>query len=682
VDAWQCVGPTNIGGRVTSLACHPAQPDRIWAGAAGGGVWFSENAGRSWVSLWERQDILNVGALAIDPTRPDVLYCGTGEANLSADSYAGVGLYRSEDGGKSWHLLAPAGSGGLPRRIGTIAVDPRDPRHLLLGGVGFLEVGRDGGRDVGGLFVSRDGGVSWRRESFVSTGNYWCHAVAFHPTQAGLLFATITEQGARSGIYRSVDGGAHWSQLTSGLPDPARMGRTSLALCPSAPNVVYALAADEQSERADLPLGVFRSDDAGQTWREIGGAHFRNEAQMSYGNSIVVDPGNANLVLCGGVDLHRSTDGGKTWMRATRWNADRGTPHYAHADHHCLLMPALAPGRVYDANDGGLDLSVNGGATWENRSNGLAITMYYDMDVAQSDGRSFGGGAQDNGTLATHTGGSGDHYEILGGDGGWIAYDPTNAGRVFASYYNINIYRFQGGVNKDVSPPCTDAERNDVWMAYITLDPVDPRTMYVGSNRVWQSRDGGNTWRALSAPLDGSTISCIEVARADPRRLYVGTENGSIFRSTDRGRRWSPNISSSSLPGHMITRLNTSPKDAERVYATVANFGHSHVFRSDDGGRSWIDVDKGQLPDVPLHSLAIPPGIVPDTLYVCGDAGVFTSADAGETWQDLTRNLPHVGVVDLVYHVRDRTLSAATYGRSIWRLANQGAAVTPAAESS
>jgi photosystem II stability/assembly factor-like uncharacterized protein len=221
-----------------------------------------------------------------------------------------------------------------------------------------------------------------------------------------------------------------------------------------------------------------------------------------------------------------------------------------------------------------------------------------------------------------------------------------------------------------------------VWMAYIALDPADPKTMYIGSNRLWQSRNGGDGWRAVSAPLDGSTISCIEIARADPTRLYVGTENGAIFRSTDRGRSWSPNISSSALPGHMITRLSTSPKDAERVYATVANFGHSHVFRSDDGGLSWNDVDKGQLPDVPFHGMAIPLGAVPDTLYVCGDAGVFMSADAGVTWHDLTRNLPHVGVVDLVYHARDRTLSAATYGRSLWRLPNQGGAVTPPAEAS
>lgn len=662
---WEPIGPTNIGGRLTSLVCHPVHPEKLWAGAAGGGVWFSPDAGQSWQAQWHDQDVLNVGALALDSSSPDTIYCGTGEANLSADSYPGVGLYRTRDGGASWQLLASAETRAVPRRIGAIAIDPFDSNHLCIGGVGFLEVANGG--DLGGFFVSRDAGVTWQRDTFLGNGNYWCHAVVFHPTVRGTLFITVTERGSRSGIYRSTDGGATWVQLTKGLPDPARFGRTSLALCPSKPDTLYAFAADEQSAHADMLLGVYRSRDGGASWTEISGAHFRQEGQISYGNTIVVHPTNANHVLCGGVDLHRTTDGGTTWTKVTKWNADRGTPHYAHADHHCLVMPAAAPGRVYDPNDGGLDVSENGGDTWVNRSNGLAVTMFYDMDVAQSDGRARGGGAQDNGTVVTASGRSDDFFELLGGDGGWIVYDPKAATRVFASYYNIHLFRFDQGAYADVSPPCSDAERNAVWMAFVLLDPSDAKTVLCGSSRLWRSSNSGGSWKPVSPAFDGSTISCIEVALTDSKRIYIGTENGGVFRTTDGAKTWSPNLSGGLLPGHAITRLASSPVNPDRVYVTVANFGHSHVFASSDGCRTWQDIDKGQLPDVPHHAIAIP-RIAPDTIYVCNDVGVYASADAGKTWSDMSRNLPHVMIVDLAYHETDKTLSAASYGRSMWRI--------------
>ena len=591
---WESIGPTNVGGRLTAAACHPTNPERIWVGAAGGGVWFSANAGQSWQPQWHAQEVLNVGALAIDPRDPDVIYCGTGEANLSADSYPGVGIYQTRDAGKTWRLAAASARTGLPRRIAVIAIDPFDSKHLMVGGVGFGEVGV--AHDLGGLYTSTDGGISWTRATFITARNYWCHAIVFDPRRRGVVYATFTSRGAGNGIYRSSDGGQTWTQLRKGLPTPDRFGRTSLALCPAVPSVLYAFAADEASEASDRLLGVFRSRDGGRSWTSIARTHFRNEGQISYGNTIAVHPTNPNHVLCGGVDLHLTTDGGRTWMRVTKWDADRGRSNYAHADHHGLLMPVAAPGRVYDPNDGGLDVSNDGGRTWVNRSSGLAVTMYYDADVAQSDGRAFGGGSQDNGTVITTSGRADDHAEILGGDGGWIAFDPGDASHVLASYYNLNIFRFRGGRTKDVSPPAPEDEKNAVWMAFITPDPAKATTLYTASYRVWRSRDDGASWTAISPALDGSPISAIEVARADPRRLYVATENGGIFRSTDRGATWSANVASTTLPGHTVTRLATSPVDARVLFATVANFGHSHVFRSRDGGTAWRTSTRGSCP--------------------------------------------------------------------------------------
>ncbi len=371
---WESIGPTNIGGRMTSIVCHPEKPDCIWAGAAAGGVWQSNDAGRTWRALWRDHDTLNIGSLAIDPKNPAVIYCGTGEANLSVDSYAGVGIYRTDNGGKTWKLLASSDETGVPTRIGVIAIDPFDSKHLRIGGVGANESSARP-KDFGGMFASHDGGATWERESFVSRNNYWCHAIVFHPMKRRVIFATFTEQGAKSGIWRSADGGENWMQLTEGLPAPECFGRTSLAISLSNPDVMYAFAEDAHSYRSDLLLGVFRSDDGGKSWREIGGKHFSDEGQISYGNTIAIHGGKSwreiggkhfsdegqisygntiaihpkdpDHVLCGGVDLHLTTDGGKHWKKVTRWDAKAGQPKYAHSDHHQLLMPAAARGQVY-----------------------------------------------------------------------------------------------------------------------------------------------------------------------------------------------------------------------------------------------------------------------------------------------------------------------------------------------
>src|SRR6266446_1922086 len=378
---WECVGPTNIGGRITSLVCHPAHPERIWAGAAGGGVWHSRDAGQTWQSCWSDQDILNIGSLAVDPRDPDTIYCGTGEANLSLDSYPGVGLYNSKDAGRTWQLLASSERSGVPSGIGVIAIDPFDSKYLLIGGVGYAEVSSTR-NSFGGMYSSFDSGVTWERHKFISTQNYWCHSIVFHPTKKGTILATFTEQGSRSGIWRSTDGGKNWQHLTKGLPNSALFGRTTLAISPSKPDVIYAFAADETSESSDLLLGVYRSANGGDKWKIISGNHFAEEGQISYGNTIVVHPEDPNYVICGGVDLHLTTNGGDSWRKITHWDLERGDPKYAHSDHHKLLMPPSMPGLVYDANDGGLDVSDDGGHHWKNRSNGLPLTLFFHLELA------------------------------------------------------------------------------------------------------------------------------------------------------------------------------------------------------------------------------------------------------------------------------------------------------------
>ncbi|HEY5881231.1 MAG TPA: hypothetical protein VIU11_20125 [Nakamurella sp.] len=652
---WSAAGPANIGGRTTSVVCHPANPERVWVGAAGGGIWSSPDAGKSWRSLWHAQPTLNIGALAIDPRNPDVIYAGTGEANLSADSHPGVGVFRSMDAGATWVLLAGSAGGRLPRRIGTLAVDPFDSTRLFAGGVSHAP------GEPAGLYRSTDGGISWALVPLVHGNGYRCHDVQFRADRPGWLYATISALGSGNGIWRSADAGATWTHLAAGLPPADRIGRTALAIAPSDPDVIFA-----QVEGARKVLGIFRSADAGNTWTSVGGNHFANERQMSYNNTIVVHPERPDRVLCGGVDLHRTTDGGGSWTRVTRWDDDRGSSTYAHADHHALVMPAARPGLVYDVNDGGLDLSADGGDTWENRSVGLATNMFYDMTVAQTDLRMIAGGAQDNGTLATVDGRPDSYFELTGGDGGWVVIDPRNALHLFTTAQGMRMFRFRSPAGwREVSPP---EDQFDMWMVFVAMNQQNTDTLFTGSRRVWRTTDDGQEWGPVSGQLDGSDITAIDIARADGRRIYVGTENGGIFRSRDGGETWSGNIASTVLPGRTVTRLESRPDDADVVYATVANFGSRHLFRSADGGSTWVDVDGGRLPDAPLHCVCVP-AAHPTRVYVCGDAGVFVSDDEGGSWASLTGNLPNVMVVDLAFHETDRVLLAATYGRSIWRLA-------------
>jgi photosystem II stability/assembly factor-like uncharacterized protein len=328
-------------------------------------------------------------------------------------------------------------------------------------------------------------------------------------------------------------------------------------------------------------------------------------------------------------------------------------------------MPAAQPGWVYTLNDGGLDFSGDGGGTWENRSNGLATNMFYDLAVAQTNGQVIAGGAQDNGTLITPDGQPDTYFEWTPGDGGWVVIDPTDVNHIFSTAQGMIMWRHRSTDGlKRLSIP---EGQFQMWMIFVALDPANRRTVFTGSRRVWRTKNDGNSWQPVSDVLDGSDITALEVARADSKRIYVGTENGGFFRSTDGGNTWSGNLAGTNLPGRTITRLESRPDDADVLYATAANFGNPHVFKSTDGGLTWNDIDRGGLPDVPFHSVAVP-AAHPDRIYTCCDVGVFLSDDLGRTWVNLTGNLPTVMVVDLVYHETDHTLTAATYGRSVWRL--------------
>jgi photosystem II stability/assembly factor-like uncharacterized protein len=709
---WECLGPSNIAGRVTALAIHP---DRgvLFAGTAAGGVWRSSDQGRTWqeppVRLYLPDDQAemafggflawpsgNIGALAIDPSNPDRVYCATGEANLSADSYPGVGLFYSNDGGERWLPLASAKEHSLPRRVGSLAVDPFDPMHMRLGGVTHSET------DPAGMFYSRDGGRTWAVER-LATRNYFCHSVAFHPGRRGVMFTAVDARGSLSGIWRSMDGGETWVNLSGavrGLPEPFWFGRVSLAVAPSQPDVMYAMAGN----RRGVLLGLFRSDDCGESWRDVKGGELADESQMSYTNTIAVHPVNPDFVVCGGLDLHISVEGEKRWRRATRWDEDADHPKYAHGDHHALAI--LPDGTIFDGNDGGIAVSTDGGGRWRTRVSGMVTTMFYDLDVAPTDSECMAGGTQDNGTvLRDRHDPRGVFHRVIPGDGAWTVYDPADEENVFGSYHEVHIFRHLrkggggwlksgGGDWKEVTPRgMSAAERKQRAIAVMAIEPVrrpGVKAVWVGTNRLWKTENGGRMWKPVTAPFDGSAITAIEIAEDYPDFMLVGTTNGGVFRSVDAGKTWSPNVAGAEIPPRLISRFDCvaiKETGERRVIMTVAGSGvgkslverdvngllvdrgYSHVFVSKDDGCTWRDVDQGYLPDLAYHA-AVYETQLPYRTFVGGDMGVFVMEETGDEfrWANITGNLPNVIVSDLVYHEADRVLTAATYGRGVWRL--------------
>jgi photosystem II stability/assembly factor-like uncharacterized protein len=727
---WMEIGPPDIGGRLTSIAVHPRNPDLIYVGAAGGGVWRSQNAGVTWKSIWSDQSpTLNIGSIALDPGDPKTLYAGTGEANLTADNYPGIGLFRYR--ARGWKQLATsdvrvaetAGGGrrivqGVPRRIGAIAVDPFRPDHILIAGVTHTEA------ENGGLFETRDGGAHWQRcgdrnsksilqdrTVFISGYNYWCHDVVFHPDKDGLVFATVQARGTQSGIWLSRDAGESWTQVRLDSTPCDRFGRTSLAVARGS-KTVYALAAITGGGEF---LGVFRSDDLGRTWKRLHSRTLSFDAGLSYTNCIAQHPEDPMTAVAGSVDLHLTRDGGAHWSRISRWDAEHDSPRYAHADHHAL---AIIGQRIYSATDGGLAVSEDLGRSWEMRNQGLAVSMFYDIDVAATNSRCMGGGIQDNGTwfagpltrAQSQLKGAEAARQTafrpqLPGDGGWTLYDPDDETHIFASAQRMQLFRRRGGRWKALKT-FPAAERAQVWMAILAMDWSDgarrPRALYVGSNRVWKSTDDGDTWKPVSPALDGSVITAIEVAPADPRCVYAGTMDGGFFRSVDAGRTWSMNLAGPGSPGRTVTRIESYAGDAGVVYFTVGVMAavmmfdegyrtdsslarggapfragdrwglieFRHLYGSYDGGDTWFDPDLGGLPNLPHQAVVITPGPKP-LLCVGHDAGVMAQplhTRDDRRWFDVSGNLPRVRVTDLVCHEGDGLLVVATYGRGLWRI--------------
>ena len=667
-QAWLPAGPINIGGRITAVAVDPNRFDVYYLGAATGGVFKTTNSGADWTPIFDEFASLSIGALALDPNDAQTLYVGTGEANGSgsATSYSGTGLFKTMDGGLTWQHL------GLEEsyHIGRIVIDPLDSQTLFVAAGGKLH----GTNPERGVYRSNDGGASWERVLFVAD-NVACIDIVLNPSQPQMVYAAMWERergpdfrdhgGVGCGIWRSIDGGDNWQEMTNGVPNNSpNVGRIGLAISASSPNVLYAIYADNTG----FFEGIYKTTDGGLTWSQTNDGALSNLFSSFgwYFANIRVDPLNPNTVYALGLDVFKSTTGGNSWF-------DNSAT--MHVDQHDLFIHPLNASWLLAGNDGGLYLSQNAGGSYAHFEN-LPITQFYTCSLDFQNPERRYGGTQDNGTNRTTTGQLDDWSRILGGDGFYVLVDPTDNRYVYAeSQYGGLTRSTNGGASFVNALNGVDSGDRRNWNSPLALDPNNPQTLYFGTNRLYRSTNRAVSWSAISPDLsDGpgngnlvfGTLTTIAVAPTDSDVIYAGLDDGNVWVTENGGASWSR--ISGPLPNRYITRVAVSPDDAATAYVTLSGFRQdsylSHIFQTSDAGQTWLDIS-ANLPEFPLNDIIIDPDST-NQLFVAADVGVWVTRGFG--WEPLGTGLPNAGVADLEFHNPTRTLLAGTYGRSMFQI--------------
>ncbi|GAB2887630.1 exo-alpha-sialidase [Streptomyces deserti] len=656
---WKNVGPTNIGGRIVSLALDPKRADTLYAAAASGGLWRSTDAGETFHSVWPDHLTQAMGAVA---TAPDgTLYVGTGEPNPGGGSitYEGTGLYRSRDGGRSWTPLGLRDSGA----ISAITIDPADPRRLYVAAAGSLY---NGGGDRG-VYRSQDGGATWER--ILAGANEFTGATEI-VVDGDRLYAVLWDKrrrpdlrtygGVGSGVFRSTDGGETWRRLGGGLPEQGPdVGRIGLGV---AGERLYAIV----NKAGGSFEGFYASSDGGDHWTRTPADEDLANSQSSFGwwfGKVWIDPRDTEHVHVAGVALLTTKDGGTTW------SADDTSMH---VDHHAMVWDPRRPGRVYLGNDGGVYRSDSGGDGGWVKSRHQPYTQLYSAAITPQDVTRISGGSQDNGSLRSW---GGERFnEYLGGDGEENLIDPADVNNVFACYQYGNCFSStDGGDTLTYFADRTTYQRRN-WFTPMAFDPRDAKVLYYGSEVLNRSTDGGETWRPISPDLTGGpgpdplyanygTITSIAPA-SDGRTVYVGTDDGRVWVTRDLGATWTKLAQGRPW----VTRVVVDPKNPDRVWTTHSGYRSGsplpHVYGSADGGRHWRNLS-GDLPAAPVNDLVVARGGI---LHIGTDQGVFTSVTGGGRWLRLGRGMPQVPVDDIEYDAKHHRLVAATFGRGFYEL--------------
>jgi photosystem II stability/assembly factor-like uncharacterized protein len=672
-NGWTWLGPGNIGGRVRSILIHPTNAEVMWLGSVTGGIWKTTDGGATWAPLDDFMGNLSVTTMVMSPSDPNVIYAGTGEGvflvNHIKDLTRGAGVFKSTDGGTTWTQLAATATPDW-YHVGRLAINPSNNQILLAA-------------TASGIWRSADGGTTWTKQD-----PFTMLDINFHPTDG---MKCIASGSSGSGVHYSTDGGLTWSPA-EGIP---LFGRTEIAYAKSNPALVFASVDSRGGE-------IYVSTDAGQTFalRNTGQNFFApagGSGQGWYDNALWVDPTNSNTLIVGGIDLWRSTDGGATFTKISRWES---APNSAHADQHVIVESSQFNGAtnrtVFFGNDGGLYRASDVYAVtqfdgWTELNNNLGITQFYSGAGNPSSGRVIGG-TQDNGTLR-YTGNTETWNTPFGGDGGWSAADATDPDYLYGEYVYLNVHRSSNaGVSSEYisgqfwngsdwawkNEPflIPDAlTRNALFIAPFVLDPNNSNRILAGGARLWRTNDAktpntnaaGPSWAAIGNP-SFSLISAIAIAKGNSDLIWIGYQNGDVYFTTN-GTAESPvwtrvDLNFPILPKRYCTRITIDPTNTNRVYVTFGGFSPDNVWRTEDNGSSWANIT-ANLPSAPVRSLAIWERN-PNRLYVGTEVGVFASENGGTSWS-ATNDGPSNCSVDELFWMND-TLVAATHGRGMFSI--------------
>jgi photosystem II stability/assembly factor-like uncharacterized protein len=681
---WRLLGPFR-GGRVLAVAGVPGQPEHFYFGSVNGGVWESRDAGRTWQPVFDGQPIGSIGALAVAPSDPRVIYVGSGEADMRSDIAQGDGMYKSSDGGKTWSHIGLGDS----QQIGRVLIDPRNPDVVYAAALGH-PYGPNAER---GVFRSKDGGKTWQKV-LGKDENTGAIDLAFEPGRPEVIYAALWQtrrtpwhiyppsNGPGSGLYKSTDDGDHWTQI-SGHGLPANPGRIGLAVAPSQPQRVYAMVDAAEG-------GLYRSDDGGASWTRASGDS-RIWGRGWYFGGIAVEPRNPDVVYACNTAVYRSEDGGRTFVPV------KGAP--GGDDYHELWIDPQAPERRILGVDQGAVVSVDGGETWSSWYNQPTGQFYhvvtdnrfpYWVYGSQQDSGAAGVPSRTN----TYDGINLTVFREVtaGGESDEIAPDPRDPDVLFGGRVEkLDLRTMQ---TRSVDPTLAYPNRyRETWTLPLVFSPRDPRVLYFARQRLFRTDDGGEHWLTISPDLTredpGTPANLDPTAAANnlqtgPRRgviyaiapsrtadhdLWVGTDDGLIWRTKDEGAHWANVTPAAITPWSKIGILDASHFDPETAYAAVDRHRlddfKPYIFRTHDGGQHWDLIANG-IPAGSFVNAVREDAVRKGLLYAGTEKGVYVSFDDGDHWQSLQAKLPVTSVRDLEVHGED--LVIATHGRAFWVL--------------
>ncbi|MDQ2872892.1 MAG: glycosyl hydrolase [Candidatus Eremiobacteraeota bacterium] len=694
---WRNIGPF-IGGRVVAVTGVPSNPNLFYFGGVQGGIWRSTDYGQEWTNLSDGKipgNADSIGAIAVAQSNPRVLYAGTGESDIRSDFDTGVGIYKTTDAGKTWQYAGLRDT----HTTSALAIHPADPNIVYASSMGHV-FKPDSNR---GVFKTTDGGKTWKKILFVNdkTGAI---DVVMNPRNARVLYASmwqaqrvpwkLTSGGPGSGLYKTVDGGAHWTNISK-HPGFARdlLGRMGVAVSATNPNVVYAVVQSHDG-------GVFRSNDAGATWKRVN-AEMKLRQRAFYYMSIYADPTNSKVAYIPEVDgVFKTTDAGRTWRTIS-----------PPGDHHIIWINPHDPKILLGGDDGGATVSTDGGKTWSSENN-QPTGQYYHIAIDKQFPFHIYGAAQDEGAFegpsATATGsiGLGDWHAVAAGESTFVAPQPGDPNVTYGSGYYSAMLRQDNSVGQvhNVSPwpayfsgaPSSELRYRFGWTHPIFFSPANPQELLVAAQNVFSSLDEGKTWKILSPDLtrnDKSTegnsggpidfdqtsaetfpdIASLAVSPLDGDVMWAGSADGLVHVTKNHGAKWAL-VTPPALPQWaQISSIEPSHISAGTAYLTASRYMwddfHPYVYKTTDYGAHWAPMSNG-LPDDQYVFVVRQDPREPRLLFAGTRSTAYVSFDGGSRWQSLALNLPGVQVRDMAIDSRQGELAIATHGRAVWILDN------------